>query len=66
MRCPICNAEIAVTQSATLPFCSERCRTLDLGRWLDEGYWMPHLPDPEADEQPEQLPEAKATIPNPQ
>ncbi len=24
-----------------MPFCSERCRMVDLGRWLDEGYSMP-------------------------
>lgn len=23
------------------PFCSKRCRTIDLGRWLDEGYRLP-------------------------
>jgi uncharacterized protein len=66
VRCPICNAEIAVTQSAAVPFCSERCRILDLGRWLDEGYSLLHVPDPEEEELPEQPPEAKATMPEPQ
>jgi endogenous inhibitor of DNA gyrase (YacG/DUF329 family) len=23
------------------PFCSPRCRTIDLGRWLSEGYRIP-------------------------
>jgi endogenous inhibitor of DNA gyrase (YacG/DUF329 family) len=23
------------------PFCSRRCRTIDLGRWLDEAYRLP-------------------------
>ncbi len=27
-----------------MPFCSERCRQIDLGRWLDERYTIP-LPD---------------------
>jgi uncharacterized protein len=34
------------------PFCSERCRLLDLGRWLDEEYRVPAEPisdDPEGD-----------------
>jgi endogenous inhibitor of DNA gyrase (YacG/DUF329 family) len=28
------------------PFCSARCRKIDLGRWLDEKY---RLPDPNSD-----------------
>ncbi len=24
-----------------MPFCSERCRMVDLGRWLDQRYGMP-------------------------
>ena len=24
-----------------MPFCSPRCRRIDLGRWLDEGYSLP-------------------------
>jgi len=27
-----------------LPFCSKRCRTIDLGRWLGEGYRVPDEP----------------------
>jgi endogenous inhibitor of DNA gyrase (YacG/DUF329 family) len=50
MRCPICNREFDSTKSPTLPFCSERCRTIDLGRWLDESYQLPAMPDPDAGE----------------
>ncbi len=35
-RCPICGEP--VTSDAARPFCSERCRTIDLGRWLDGRY----------------------------
>jgi endogenous inhibitor of DNA gyrase (YacG/DUF329 family) len=38
-----------------MPFCSERCRLIDLGRWLGEGFSLPVVPDPEADEVPEQI-----------
>ena len=38
-----------------MPFCSERCRLIDLGRWLDEVHTLPAVPDPEADEVPERL-----------
>lgn len=24
-----------------MPFCSERCQKIDLGRWLNEGYGLP-------------------------
>ena len=53
MRCPICNREFDQSASSALPFCSERCRTIDLGRWLGETYGLPAVPDPEADELPE-------------
>ena len=43
MRCPTCEREFQPAESTMLPFCSERCRTIDLGRWLDEGYALPEL-----------------------
>ncbi len=36
-----------------MPFCSARCQSIDLGRWLDEGYALPHAADPEDDETPD-------------
>jgi uncharacterized protein len=30
-----------------MPFCSERCRLVDLGRWLDEKQRLPIEPDEE-------------------
>ena len=53
MRCPICGKEFESDQSNAKPFCSERCRTIDLGRWLSESYSLPAVPDPDADELPE-------------
>jgi uncharacterized protein len=53
MRCPLCQKEFDPDASTAKPFCSERCRTIDLGRWLDETYQLPTVPDPEADELPE-------------
>jgi len=35
-----------------MPFCSERCRLIDLGRWLDEKYGLPYEPQ-EKPEEPE-------------
>jgi len=36
--CPICGKLLTVLDSTTAPFCSERCRNIDLGRWLGERY----------------------------
>jgi uncharacterized protein len=58
MRCPVCNREFEAATSTALPFCGERCRTIDLGRWLGETYALPTVPDPEADERPEEYPGA--------
>ena len=53
MQCPICKSKFEPEYSSALPFCSERCRSIDLGRWLGEEYSLPHVPDPEDDEAPE-------------
>ena len=37
-RCPICGAK---TEAAYRPFCSARCRDIDLARWLGGGYAIP-------------------------
>jgi endogenous inhibitor of DNA gyrase (YacG/DUF329 family) len=41
IRCPICRRLFDTDQSDAMPFCSPRCRQIDLGRWLDEGYRVP-------------------------
>jgi endogenous inhibitor of DNA gyrase (YacG/DUF329 family) len=35
------------------PFCSERCKMADLGRWLSGDYRVPGEPVPEASDTPE-------------
>ena len=37
-RCPVCDATVSLETTPTVPFCSDRCRLIDLGRWLDESY----------------------------
>ena len=39
--CPICGTALTVESATTRPFCSERCRTIDLGNWLGEAYRIP-------------------------
>jgi uncharacterized protein len=52
LHCPICRREFPPEDSPARPFCSERCRLIDLGRWLDERYGMETAPDDE--EEPRQ------------
>ena len=54
MQCPTCKNEFDPALTVAMPFCSERCRTIDLGRWLEERNCLPHVPDPEEDETPEE------------
>jgi hypothetical protein len=48
-RCPICGKP----QNAELrPFCSKRCATVDLGRWLKGTYVVPGRETDEGDHSP--------------
>jgi endogenous inhibitor of DNA gyrase (YacG/DUF329 family) len=55
-RCPTCHRSFSLSGSATsaaskvFPFCSERCKLVDLGAWLDEGYRIPARPDDGSDD----------------
>ncbi|QQS45782.1 MAG: DNA gyrase inhibitor YacG [Acidobacteriota bacterium] len=40
-RCPYCRRETSWEDNPWKPFCSERCRTIDLGQWASEGYRIP-------------------------
>jgi endogenous inhibitor of DNA gyrase (YacG/DUF329 family) len=50
MKCPICKKEVA-DDSSEYPFCSDRCRTIDLGNWASEKYAIPaeEKPDKETE-----------------
>lgn len=37
-NCPICKKPVDSATDADFPFCSERCRMLDLGAWAAEKY----------------------------
>lgn len=37
-RCPICRKPTDSQSSPDFPFCSERCRLIDLGNWSSEKY----------------------------
>lgn len=37
MTCPICKKDVTI-DNPEMPFCSERCREIDLGNWAMEKY----------------------------
>jgi endogenous inhibitor of DNA gyrase (YacG/DUF329 family) len=37
MRCPICGKQVKL-DDPYMPFCSDRCRIIDLGNWASEKY----------------------------
>lgn len=58
LRCPTCRT-IVLRSDEHFPFCSDRCRLIDLGKWASGGYRIssPVL-DPELLEEVEQRPQA--------
>jgi len=41
VTCPNCKKKFNFYDSQFRPFCSERCKLLDLGQWLTESYTVP-------------------------
>jgi hypothetical protein len=37
LRCPTCRT-VVTAQDENLPFCSDRCRLIDLGKWASGAY----------------------------
>jgi len=42
--CPTCRRRIDWANAPHRPFCSERCRLIDLGGWLSERHAIPGEP----------------------
>jgi uncharacterized protein len=52
--CPICGKSVEVPDESVpsdpknpFPFCSDRCKLVDLGRWLDGKYQIPAVEEDE-------------------
>jgi endogenous inhibitor of DNA gyrase (YacG/DUF329 family) len=41
VKCPHCGKETEFAGNEYRPFCSERCKLLDFGAWVDEEYNLP-------------------------
>ena len=54
VKCPRCGKDVEFATNPFRPFCSERCRLVDLGKWISGDYRIPtHSPDEEEDGSPE-------------
>ena len=50
VACPQCGKEVVWNSDSHFrPFCSERCKLIDLGQWANEDYRIP-----ESEQQPDQ------------
>jgi uncharacterized protein len=41
VKCPTCRKETPWENNPHRPFCSDRCRLIDLGAWAQERYRIP-------------------------
>jgi endogenous inhibitor of DNA gyrase (YacG/DUF329 family) len=41
MKCPTCRKETRYRSNRFRPFCSERCKLIDLGKWASGEYRVP-------------------------
>ncbi len=59
MNCPICKELISWQDNPTRPFCSERCRLLDLEGWLHERYRVSHEGNEGERDEPTDMPDGR-------
>jgi hypothetical protein len=56
VTCPTCQAAVSWTpENRWRPFCSERCKLIDLGQWATEKYRVPVESPPEDSEAPDPI-----------
>lgn len=64
MLCPICKKRVEepsgtsppAQEKSYYPFCSERCKLIDLGRWLGGRYQIPVAPEDSDESDPPAAP----------
>lgn len=55
--CPTCGKKVEwVEKNRYRPFCSERCKQIDLGAWAEEKYVIPAAP-PASERDADDIPE---------
>ena len=54
VKCPTCDKDVVWSATSPFrPFCSERCKLIDLGDWAAERHAIPGDPPNEFDDLPE-------------
>jgi endogenous inhibitor of DNA gyrase (YacG/DUF329 family) len=59
VKCPTCRREIDWSASEFRPFCSDRCRLIDLGAWLSEKHAIPGDAPAQGEDSSSEEPEAR-------
>lgn len=54
ISCPICKKEASWQDNIFRPFCSERCKLIDLGKWAAEEYRVAGEKKDSSEENPEE------------
>lgn len=50
-KCPICERPVKPrSENADFPFCTARCKTIDLGKWVNEEYKIPAIESDDDDD----------------
>ncbi|MDP9053842.1 MAG: DNA gyrase inhibitor YacG [Acidobacteriota bacterium] len=52
IHCPVCKKPVKLTHTEA-PFCSTRCREIDLGNWAMEKYVISTPAHPQPDREPD-------------
>ena len=51
VKCPVCGKEVEWKESNRYrPFCSERCKQIDLGAWAEEKYTVFAVEDEDSED----------------
>jgi len=53
LTCPTCQKAFEPEETPAMPFCSHRCRHIDLAHWFGEEIRLPLNPE-EADDEPDE------------
>ncbi len=56
IQCPVCKKKTTWEENPYKPFCSERCKLIDLGKWATEEY---KVPGEQADDSTDKVPEKR-------
>ncbi|KLU02782.1 hypothetical protein RISK_005078 [Rhodopirellula islandica] len=65
VNCPTCHRRFLSDETPAMPFCSERCQLIDLGRWMNEEIGLPHEGEP-GDAPVEYLDDRDSSQPSPE